>query len=215
MPDKKIMIKGQNFSIQDLILTIPTKYEHKIFLEDGVEISSDLVYKFIFKMKSITKAKNKIIMTGNIENREFKIIHSLKLYKYFFSQDCFVFSGKFENDICFFPELLKTTTRTNEIVSIYKDFSPLIHKHIREGLVFFPQKLKEIFEIIHFPKEISQVKKALKELFIFELSIFFEIIEKLQKPKIPFKIHDVKIPFELTNDQKSIWEEIKNDLQNS
>lgn len=211
--EKKFKIKGESFSLKEILMHVPTRYEKKIFLEEEEKMVPNIFYKFIFYPKDIVRINHKITMRGEAAGRKIKVIHSAKLFKFFNSQHCLSFCGQFENDTCFFPELLKTISRTNEICPVYRGFSSLVSKHIREAVDCLPAAVKGLFQSIHFPENIEEVRYSLNQLLIYEVAIFFQIVQQLQKPRPPYEIFPIKSPFVLTEDQNKVWENILTDCR--
>jgi RecG-like helicase len=209
---KKVKIKGLNFSMRDLLLTLPIRYEKKLYLENFNDLQPDTLYKFVFHKISIKKNKGKLIMQGKVLNKEITVFHSAKLLKYLYNQETLLLCGKFDRDTVFFPDLLKNITNKTEIHPVYKNLTTFNLKNLIEIIPQLPTPCNTLFKAIHFPVNELEIQLALEQLLQIELSIFLTVISKFQKPRPPLIIYDVKSPFILSEDQENTFQEIKQDL---
>lgn len=103
-----------------------------------------------------------------------------------------------------------------------KEFEDPLSEQIREGMYSLPDAIQKI----HFPENLDEAKKAKERLSFDELFFIQLVTQKVKqewqnKPSVkPLLIDDIKVgdftknlPFELTNAQKRVIEEIMEDLK--
>ena len=115
--------------------------------------------------------------------------------------------------------ILKAVKQVLSEIDLTKDYLPLqIRK--KYNLITYNQSIREI----HFPKDRAHMMEARKRIVFDEFFLFTLALNKLKKSKRKEKSQYIinnrkecdeliwNLPYDLTNAQKKVWEEIKNDM---
>ena len=119
------------------------------------------------------------------------------------------------------PDFEVYTEELDKILPVYKTKlgQKIFRKIIKQALYlvdFEDEEKKRAFEYIHFPKNMDELKIAHNYFIKEELTRFYHSLTELKRDKSFIIMENTEvnldIPFELTNSQKNVLEEIKQDI---
>jgi ATP-dependent DNA helicase RecG len=210
--NEKILIGRKNININDLLYNLPSGYKIKVEF-DASQIDENTYYKFLVTNPIVSKTSKNTIIKTQISGYNLEIIHSPRLFNFFYNQEVMIFCGKIKDNTCFFPEILKSMKSGNEIVSEYKDLPTTASHYIEKYLEKIPILIREYFRKIHLPQNIKEIQEGISMLGNIELNAVRNLLNKYKQHREPHEIFPINLPFTLTGDQQTTLQEIYADFQ--
>jgi len=214
------------FTLEELLYTFPRTYKDRtnIMQIDEIEGEWITIHARVHTVGGTNKFTNVKIkdVSGNMNIMFFgqtylkKVFEIGKEYLFFGRLSYYKDKPMLTN-----PDFEPYSEDLDVILPVYKT---KISQKIFRGLIkqaldlvdFGDEEKNRVFRYIHFPKDMEELKIAYKYFIKEELTRFCHSLAELKKERSFVKMEntevDLQIPFELTNAQKNVIEEIKQDI---
>jgi RecG-like helicase len=153
---------------------------------------------FNFRISKIIRKDNKLFLVGTTGEKKLVVVHSLKLFPLFRNKRRIEFTGQIKDGFCFFPKIGTVTPKKIDLDDV-------------------PELLRGYFlKIFSGNRNLAEAMKAWDKLLHYEIAVMQQLVRFSKFQKLPQKALNLEnLPFELSEEQKLAWQDIKNDLTSS